>query len=1401
MMRFLRKGDYYALEKPIKKRCYLSLNSFQCLLLPLGTIYYQFSCNVQESRARGTTGDAFKLKRALTHALHFLKAVYEQQRHMLGTYLTHERHNNHTCLTHEPHMNGTTKCVEKGEKSKNQAVMKPSWSMASVMSFNTLLIHCYYFTHTWRILRPYTKSASARVAGVFGMASRLGRTLVDICSTGVRLLFECCSSAVRVRVEAQSKASRRASEGLSNKCRSRLEAQSKDCRRALEGLSNKCRTRLEELVNRPPRFTCNDGKVVNDLYMNRLILRWFESFCEGVRGKVESMLVKSKRSSQNSLNEADGFLLDKERADDIKRPMVYGLQLIAIFCVLFSSLVYTQAAAQTQTELVLRGEVRSAADGQAIEGATVSVAKRNAYTDKEGKFSIRVNNTSGIIAVKHIGYSEQKVTYENINAFLKISLQTSERQIEEVEVISTGFQAIPKERATGSFEFVDNKLFNRKVSTDFVSRLEDVVPSISSIKTSSSNRGNVMNLHIRGQSTLRSERWPLVVIDGIPYVNRFGEYGKGMFNNINPNDIENITVLKDAAASSIWGAQSGNGVIVITTKRAKYNQPFQLSFNSSLTVGEKPDLYYYPQMSSADHIEAERFLFDNGYWDSRMYDFDENLSPVIQLLKKHKEGGVSDVDMEAEFERLRSIDVRDDFLKHVYRNSTKQQYNLQLLGGSEKINTQLSIGYDKNLNSLVTSSYERFTVKNNTQLRPLKNLSLDLGITYTEAKTRDATTSGVEYMRLYRNYPYLELADEAGRPLVVDATHYSPEFRDTAAGGRLLDWKYRPLEELYEDYEKTHLREVFLNFQTAYQLSPSLAVKALYAYQHSTNPIELWYGLGSIFQRSLINSHASWTDNEVIWGLPVGDYLNTISRYNKSHQGRLQLDYTKSWKAKHELNAIAGAEIRQVGNNLIGAAFWGYDPQNLSFKSLEFGKPIPVFNGMGGSVYLDDHAQLEGYTNRYISYYANGSYTYDKRYILSASARQDASNLFGVKTNDKFQPFWSVGGAWLLSNESFINEQVFPLLKLRATYGYNGNVNNSTAAFPIINVQSAPHSVTGNSYAQMQAPPNPSLRWERVGMFNMGLDFNVKNRFSGALEYYIKKPKDLIATSTIDPSTGYSTLMVNAADLDGRGVDLSLQSLNIQTKDFNWISNLVFAYHTMKVTKAYNLNLRSDTYRSGNFGTIMTPIKGYDLYSLLTYKWAGLDAETGMPQGYLDGEVSDDYFALVYNSQVEDMDNHGSSRPRFFGSLRNSISYKNFDLSFNISYQLGYKFVRSSFDNRYFKQSGLQHKDFGNRWQKPGDEKYTDVPSFIYSNNVAAADLYYYSSALVERGDQIKLRDIQLSYTMKQLEKVGLKNARIYAYIQNIGTLWRANEKGIDPEYGENIPDPRYTSFGVNFNL
>ncbi|NJI73199.1 SusC/RagA family TonB-linked outer membrane protein [Sphingobacterium kitahiroshimense] len=1080
---------------------------------------------------------------------------------------------------------------------------------------------------------------------------------------------------------------------------------------------------------------------------------------------------------------------------------VFSAPLILLLLMTFGSV---SAQAQNKQNYVLQGTVISAVDKKPLQAVSVRVESDNVKTStkKDGSFSIAISQRSGKVKFTSVGYKTLELDYTS-GVVLSVQLNPVENQIDEVEVVSTGYQKIPKERATGSFEFVDNKLFNRKVSADFVSRLEDVVPSISTNKTYAPNRGRYLGIKIRGESTMNSDINPLVVIDGVPYPWSFDKY-IGTFNNINPNDIENITVLKDAAASSIWGAQSGNGVIVITTKRGKYNQPFQLSVNSNVTIAQKPDLYYYSQMNTSDYIDLEKELFDKGYWNSRMNRYDVNLTPVIQLLKKHKEGDLNQLDLNRQLDVLRGIDMREDFLKYIYRESMNQQYNVQLSGGSEKMNTSFSIGYDKNLDDVVTSSYNRLTVKNNTQLRPIKNLTLDLGITYTESKRKDANTAMVGYNLMGRgqgNAPYMKMADEHGNPLVVDAIGFNPIFRDTVAGGRLLDWKYRPLDELYDTHILTNIRETFLNTKVNYQILPSLNASLQYAYQRAVQPIENWQGIGSVHLRETINYRASWDKDKVTWNLPVGDYLNTSHNNNDTHQARYQMDFQKNWNELHDLNAIAGVEVRQIRSSVQNTAYWGYDPEFLTHQPVQTGKLIPALNGTAGQVFLYDYSYLGAYTNRYTSYFTNATYTYNNRYIFSGSARKDASNLFGVKTNGRGQPFWSIGGAWLLSKESFINDQLFPLLKLRATYGYNGNVNNSTAAYPIINIQPSPDYTTGQPYASMQSPPNPNLRWERVGMLNLGLDFSFKDRISGALEYYRKRSKDLIAGAMIDPTTGYSSLDINSADLDGRGVDISLNTVNINNNEFNWTSNLVFAYNRTKVVKSYIENRRGNNFIPGPYSSPMTAVEGYDLYSLLTYKWAGLDPTTGMPRGYLDGEISDDYFSIVFNSTIDDLENHGTSQPKYFGSFRNNFSYKNFEISFNISYQLGHKFMRSSFYNKYFIDQGVGHSDYARRWQKPGDEKWTDVPAFTYPNNNFAGELYYYSSALIERADQIKLRDIQLSYSVPLLKNTGIKNARVYAYIQNPGTIWRANKLGLDPEFGDAIPDPLSVSMGINFNL
>ncbi|AIM36821.1 hypothetical protein KO02_08990 [Sphingobacterium sp. ML3W] len=1082
------------------------------------------------------------------------------------------------------------------------------------------------------------------------------------------------------------------------------------------------------------------------------------------------------------------------------------LMLILILPLSMVGIVHNVHAANkvnVQVDYVLKGTVLSAIDGKPLEGVSIKVEaeKGRASTKKDGTFSMNVEHRKGLVKFSYVGYKSQEINY-TAGVSLNVKLIPEDNKLDEVEVVSTGYQKIPKERATGSFEFVDNKLLNRKVSTDFISRLEDVVPGLLALKTRSDQRGDLLNIHIRGQSTLMSESWPLVVIDGVPYESRFGDYGFGTFNNINPNDIENVTVLKDAAASSIWGAKAGNGVIVITTKRAKFNERVNVTVNANVSIKNKPDLYYYPQMSTPDYINLIRELFDKGRYDSDLDYWANNPEPIIWLMKDQRDSKITEDKLNTELDRLGKIDIRDDFMKYIYRKTINQQYSARINAGGEKVNTSIGIGYDKNLEELVTSNYNRFNLQSNTQIKPLKNLLINLRITYTESK-KVKSYLPVSYNGLangFSNYPYMRLVDELSRSKNIDITGYSPGFRDTVANGRLLDWGYNPLDELFESKQTQINRDLLANISAQYSLPFGLVINGLYAYQRNLNPMTEWRSIETNLQRNQVNSYASWDDKQVYWNMPIGDFLRENTWNSSVHQGRISTEYNKKWR-KSDVNLLIGYDIRSMAKGLKVAQYYGFDPENGTFQPMHVGKVVPYLNGMLGVQALPDNNQFQELFNRFVSYYGNGTYTYADRYILSASFRKDASNLFGVKTNDRGQPFWSVGGAWILSKELFFEKSVLSILKLRATYGYNGNVNTGISAYPIMSIATNSNSITGQNYAQISTPPNPKLRWERVGNLNLGLDFAFKgNVLSGSVEYYHKTPKDLVAPGQIDPSTGFSSMRINTANLDTKGWDISLNGKPIAGKDWEWNSNLVFAYSKTMVTKSFLATDRASSSVSKSLSTVATPIEGINLYSLLTYKWAGLDPDDGTPRGYLNGEISKDYFAIT-SSKVAELENQGTQKPLYFGSYRNSIRYKNVELSWNISYQLGHRFIRPSFDNALFLDQNIGHTDYVRRWKKSGDELVTNIPSFTYPNNSSASEVFRSSSIMVENAGQIKFRDIQMSLQLPQLRPYGLKNLSVYGYIQNVGTIWRGNKKGIDPEYGSSVPDPLMCSLGLNFNL
>ncbi|WP_313262747.1 SusC/RagA family TonB-linked outer membrane protein, partial [Sphingobacterium multivorum] len=314
-------------------------------------------------------------------------------------------------------------------------------------------------------------------------------------------------------------------------------------------------------------------------------------------------------------------------------------------------------------------------DGRPLRGASVRVKGTEiaAMTDAEGRFSIAGTADDVVLTVSYIGYQSREISAQGNDMIIRLTFLSS--VIDEVSVVSTGYQTLPKERVTGSFVQLDNVILNRRVSTGILDRIEDIVPGLLFSKNNSNlNFYSFQSpITIRGQSTIMGNANPLIVVDNFPY--------DGDINSINPNDVETITVLKDAAAASIWGSRAGNGVIVITTKKGALEQPVRVSFNSNITVGGKPDLFYQPQMTSADFIDVEKMLFSQGYYTPfETSGAGQALTPVVELLIAKRDKLISEQEADAAIESYKNYDTRNDLKKYALRNSLSQQYALSLSG-------------------------------------------------------------------------------------------------------------------------------------------------------------------------------------------------------------------------------------------------------------------------------------------------------------------------------------------------------------------------------------------------------------------------------------------------------------------------------------------------------------------------------------------------------------------------------------------------------------------------------------------------------------------------------------------------------------------------------------------------
>jgi TonB-linked SusC/RagA family outer membrane protein len=1034
-------------------------------------------------------------------------------------------------------------------------------------------------------------------------------------------------------------------------------------------------------------------------------------------------------------------------------------QLISILLLTLGSFMLARA------QQPLSGKIINATDGSPLAGARILVDQNAVgYSDDQGRFNLSLPKGQHQLRVSLMNLETIDTIFRGPQTALIIRLKPRVRELEEVTV-STGYQKVNAERLTGAYQKISGSVLAEQVGSSIMARLEAIGSGLSVDRESYSRD----RINIRGVSTFSGPGNVLVVLDNFPY--------EGSLDNINPNDVESISILKDAAATSIWGSRAGNGVIVIQTKKGKYNQPLSISANMVNTFKAEPDLYRLPQMTSSDYIDVELRLFNAGFYNS---DYNSPSKPVLTpVIETMYNNTLSQAQKDALIAAYRSKDVRDDFSRYFYRNGYARQYYVQAAAGAKAYGWTASAGYDRARTELNALS-DRLSLRYALNFDVSKNLKFDIGVLYTGSNaTSGKTAYGSVTSRSGSLYPYASFADADGKALAI-AKDYSSGYIGSLAGNKLLDWYYYPLNDDAFQQNKTHQDDLNINAGLNYKWE-GISASLLYRLERQWGNGEQLQELGSYFTRNLINSYTQLSGTgSPVYKVPLGAINDRSTALLQAHDLRAQLNYTKRF-GRHGLDMMAGAERREQINTGDKFRSYGFDPNSLSIAQVDYINPFPNYV-TGSSSYIPDIQSLDHTNSRYVSMYGNISYDYREQYLLYGSARRDAANFFGVNTNDKWKPLWSVGAGWIISKAGFYHIKAVDLLKVRLSYGYSGNADpNQTALTTIAYSGTSPY--TQSPYANIDKKANPDLKWETVGTTNLGLDFSILGgRLSGSLDFYIKKGKDLLGVYPIDYTTGVGSFITkNVASMKGKGMDVQLNSINLN-KSLKWQTQLNLSYNNTKVSDYYLLTTNARDWVGGSTAAI-SGIIGSPVYSIYAFKSPGLDA-AGDPLGELNGQPSKDYTNIIQTgTALSDLKLFGSALPTFFGNLQNRFSYKGFSLQLSISFKLGYYFRRNSINYNSLINAGVGHSDYALRWQKQGDELSTNVPAFVYPANSNRDVFYAGSETLVEKGDHIRFQYANLSYKLpEQLFKKAVRSAELYVNASNLGILWRANKKGIDPE-------------------
>ncbi|QEM07155.1 SusC/RagA family TonB-linked outer membrane protein [Mucilaginibacter rubeus] len=1044
--------------------------------------------------------------------------------------------------------------------------------------------------------------------------------------------------------------------------------------------------------------------------------------------------------------------------------------------------------AQPNAAYTLRGTVRNEKN-EALADIDVWVKGSNqaTRTNETGGYLLPAVSPGDVIQFSMLGFKKQEITVIN-QGKLDVTLVSDVRALNEVTVVSTGYQVLPKERATGSFSIVTSKQLEQTPTANVLQRLENQVPGLQlnfltgdntfsytnpgGLVSDPKTKNSIYTLSIRGVSTFKADTYPLIVVDGFPV--------ETDIRSLNPNDIEQITVLKDAAAASIWGIRATNGVIVIQTKKGHKNQKALVSFNANFGLGSKPDLNKQNLMTSAQMIDFEKELVTkNLIFDNTTADFARGASQAVNLLFAQKRGNITQTQLNNDLAALGASTNYSEYGKYFLQAPVTQDYNLSVNGGGEAYTYFTSVSYAKELPINNGSSTARFTLTDNQTFKLFKVIDFNANLKLANFKSL-YNSIGLSPLvnRINPFMPYDHVVDAKGNGISYYQT-FNKTFSQKLVREGYLDYGYNYLQEqqnMDNTYSETNVTGNF-SLSAPLPVVKGLTANVLYSIEKSFGSSRNFSNKYTYAARDFTNFATSYDPaTGLSVNVPYGGILNTRNTNRNNYSLRGQLSYSNKISERHELNMIAGTEIRQTYDIVNGNNLYGWDDQ------LQIAQYVPSsYNTIYG--YATTMPTQGAYTDqkrRFLSYFSNAAYTFMEKYTLSGSIRYDDYNNFGLDAKYRAKPFWSAGGSWNLAKENFISSiSWINALQLRATYGLNGNIDRTLHPEASISLAGA-DGVTGLPIAYVTSPANAALKWETTKVTNVGVDFGFFNgRLNGSFEYYIKKGSDLFSEFDYDPTYGFTRLNRNTATLSGKGFEGSLGGDVIHSDKFSWNVTLNYAFNTNKVTDSRFDN----TVNIVNSPTGAGLIKDYPIGYLFSYRFAGLDNK-GQTQVY------DQHNAIVNStsplSDINDLKYAGNTAPKYFGAFNQTFRYKNWNLTAQISYKFDYVFLRNSIP--YYVNRGTisysPNADIDKRWRQAGDERTTNVPG-LSNFNYTSYLRYTYADINVLRADNIRLRQVSIGYTFPQvqLEALKIRSLNIQGTVRNLGLIWKKNKAGIDPDF------------------